>query len=351
MKKILVLAYLRNNLGDDLFVNELLKRYPNNMFYINTIDSSFAKPFEKHTNSVINIIKDETFNNIHFEDYDCCVYIGGSIFMEGGHVYNLDEGCFKFIHDGKLKNKPFFYISSNYGPYQTDNYFKLSQKTFNVCKDLCFRDMYSYKLFKDIPSVRYAPDAAFTYIPSNIPIKPNTVGISLIDLSIRDEFKNKEKEHIEFLHKNISSYLQQNKKIYLFSFCKHEGDENAIKKLYTTFTKDFQNENISVVKYINNIDKFLNIYQQMEYMICERFHSLVLSYLFKHNFFVISYSQKIDNIIEELNLCNNHLKFKDISNTSTIDLDNFNKVDKNNLQSIITNAQNQFSALDNFLTN
>ena len=37
MKKILVLAYLRNNLGDDLFVEQLINRYPDTKFFIRVI--------------------------------------------------------------------------------------------------------------------------------------------------------------------------------------------------------------------------------------------------------------------------------------------------------------------------
>ena len=41
------MAYLRNNLGDDLFVSELINRYPNVKFYIEVIDLKYAKAFEK----------------------------------------------------------------------------------------------------------------------------------------------------------------------------------------------------------------------------------------------------------------------------------------------------------------
>ena len=349
MKKILVFAYLRNNLGDDLFVCELLRRYSNTEFHIRVIDSSFGKPFLKYSNAIIEIVDNETFNNINLSDYDGFVYIGGSIFMEGGHVYNLDKGCYKFIESTKNQNTPFFYISSNYGPYQTDDYFNLSRKTFNICKDLCFRDKYSYELFKDIPNIRYAPDVAFTYTPSNLSTIKNTIGISLIDLEIRDNLKQKESEYINFINNNISLYLQQNKKVYLFSFCAHENDEIAIEKIYKIRKDDVENGNITVVKYKDDVDKFISIYQNMEYMICERFHSLVLSYVFGQKFYVISYSKKIDNIILELGLCEDFLEFENLTDDTILNLNTFNTVNYNNLQNIKNTAQNQFKALDLFL--
>lgn len=193
MKKILMFAYLRNNLGDDLFVKELLQRYPNTEFYIRVLKEEYAKPFKDLPNAIILKVNTEDFTNLSVEEYDGYIYIGGSIFMEGGKVYNLDEGTYSFLKKCKEKKKPFFYISSNYGPYQTQEYFKLSQKVFASCADICFRDKYSYNLFKEIETVRYAPDLIFSYNLKNCPKIKNTIGISLIDLEIRNDIKEKEK--------------------------------------------------------------------------------------------------------------------------------------------------------------
>lgn len=349
MKKILVFAYLRNNLGDDIFVNELVKRYPNNKFFINVLKEEYGKPFKKYDNAVIQTVEIENFEEIEINQYDGFVYIGGSIFMEGGKVYNLDEGCYQFIKKCKELDKPFFYISSNYGPYKTEEYFELSKRTFETCKDLCFRDKYSYKLFQEIASVRYAPDAAFTYNAGELKKKKDTVGINLIDLNIRDSLREKEEEYIEFINNNITTYLGEGKKVYLFSFCKHEGDEDIIKKIYNMRKSDFDNKKIQVIKYKGDIEEFINQYKQMEYMICERFHSLILSYVFKQKFFVISYSKKIDNIIEELQLCKEYISFEKIKKEKIIDLKDFNCVDVKKLDNLKKDAEKQFEKLDLFM--
>lgn len=349
MKKILVFAYLRNNLGDDIFVNELVKRYPNDKFFVNVLEEEYGKPFEKYDNAFIQKVEKENFDEIEINEYEGFVYIGGSIFMEGGKVYNLDEGCFEFIKKCKKIGKPFFYISSNYGPYKTEEYFALSKRTFQTCEDLCFRDKYSYGLFKEIPSVRYAPDAAFTYKAEEVKKKKDTVGINLIDLNIRDSLKEKEEEYIEFINNNITTYLEEGKKVYLYSFCKHEGDEDIIEKLYNTRRKDFDENKIQVIKYKDNIEEFINTYKQMEYMICGRFHSLILSYVFDQKFFVISYSKKIDNIIEELQLCKEYMTFEEINKEKIIDLESFNFVDVKKLENLRRDAERQFEKLDLFM--
>ena len=349
MKKIFVMAYLRNNLGDDMFVMELLNRYPDVEFYVEVVDMKYAKALEKENNVKIIINENETFEKIDINQYDGYVYIGGSIFMEGGKVYNLDEGCLEFVKKCKILNKPFYYISSNYGPYQTEKYFNLSKETFKQCTDLCFRDQYSYNLFKDISTVRYAPDVLFSYEIEECKKEKNTIGISIIDLEIRENLRHKEDEYIQFLFNNINLYLKNEKNIYLFSFCNDEGDEKAIQKILNKFKNSDYKNRITVVRYNENIEEFLAIYKKMEYMICQRFHSLVLSYICNQKFYVISYSQKICNIIKELNLCDKYIKLEEITAQKTIALEDFYDVKEENLEGIKKKSLEQFRELDKFL--
>ena len=87
----------------------------------------------------------------------------------------------------------------------------------------------------------------------------------------------------------------------------------------------------------------------MEYMICQRFHSLVLSYICKQKFYVISYSKKIDNIIEELNLCNEFIRMEEINSNKIIRENLFFNVEEQGLKNIKENAMKQFEKLDEFL--
>ena len=349
MKKIFVMAYLRNNLGDDMFVMELLNRYPDVEFYVEVVELKYAKALEKKNNVKIIINENETFEKIDINQYDGYVYIGGSIFMEGGKVYNLDEGCLEFVKKCKILNKPFYYISSNYGPYQTEKYFNLSKETFKQCTDLCFRDQYSYNLFKYISAVRYAPDVLFSYEIAECKKEKDTIGISIIDLEIRENLRHKEDEYIQFLFNNINLYLQEGKKIYLFSFCNDEGDEKAIQKILNKFKDSDYKNRIIVVRYNENIEEFLAIYKKMEYMICQRFHSLVLSYICCQKFYAISYSKKICNIIKELNLCDKYIKLEEITAQKIITLEDFYDVEEENLREIKKKSLEQFRELDKFL--
>ena len=162
MKKVFLMAYARKNLGDDIFIKMLLEKYPEIDFYMRIKEKEFLEKLVQYKNLKILIGEDtdEELYKMNEEEYDAYVYIGGSIFMEGGKVYNLSEKFFDFVNRCKNKNIPFCYISCNYGPYQTKEYFELSKRNFATCSDICFRDKYSYNLFKDIDNVRYAPDFA-----------------------------------------------------------------------------------------------------------------------------------------------------------------------------------------------
>lgn len=59
MKKIFIMAYLRNNLGDDLFVKELINRYPSEKFYINVIDLKYGEVFINDKNVEVKVEKEK----------------------------------------------------------------------------------------------------------------------------------------------------------------------------------------------------------------------------------------------------------------------------------------------------
>ena len=59
-------------------------------------------------------------------------------------------------------------------------------------------------------------------------------------------------------------------------------------------------------------------------MICSRFHSLILSYLLKQKLYILSYSDKIINVINDLNLIDSYHTFDELSELEFIKLDDFN---------------------------
>ena len=340
MKKVFIMAYARKNLGDDLFIKMLLEKYSNIDFFIKISDYNFLSVLDKYEN--LHVMKgndtDEELSKMNPEEYDAYVYIGGSIFMEDGKVYNLSPKFYDFVKSCKEKNIPFCYISSNYGPYQTKKYFELSRANFEACTDICFRDKYSYDLFKDIESVRYAPDFAFGYKMPKLPKIPNSIGISLINLDIREDLNKYSKEYLEFLKNNIIQYIKTGNTVYLYSFCRHEGDESTIDHVLEAF-KD--NPLVKDIRYDGDVDEFLSMYSKMEYMVCARFHAMILSCVARQKMLVMSYSKKIDNVVNDLELDLPILHFSDIKNDLRIGKEEFASVEEEKLLEIINSSKEQ----------
>lgn len=348
-KKVFIFAYARINVGDDLFIVTLLEKYKDVNFYIEVKRLEYAKAFEAYENITIIEKDQENFDNRIPEDYDGYIYVGGSIFMEGGKVYNLDEGCNYFMKQCHKKSIPFFYVSSNYGPYKTQKYFDLSRDTFKNCTDICFRDKYSYELFKDIPTVRYAPDLIFDIKVDNCDVTKDTIGISVIDMSIRNNLIQYESKYTNCMINNIIEYVKHGKDVYLFSFCKEENDEKAIENIIKQIPIQYK-EKVHKVYYNGNIKEYIKKYKSMEYMICCRFHAMILSVACRQKMYILSYSRKINNVVRDLSLVQKYMNIEDLEKNTVIDLKDFTAIDKNKLYEIKSIAKRQLEKIEEWIT-
>ena len=349
MKKVFLLAYPEVNLGDDIFVVMLLKRYPQVEFFINIPDVSKRVAFDGIMNiSFIEGVTDrKDYDSIDVREYDAFIYIGGSVFMENAWGLEDNTNINRLVLRAKELGKPFFYISSNFGPCITREYFDVSKSIISNCRDVCFRDKYSYELFSDVPSVRYEPDLILGYDVGNIECIRNSVGISVIGFDIREELAEFADKYYGVLENSIRNYIESGKSIVLFSFCKIECDEIGINILLSRFS-DEELTRIKVVKYDGDIDSFINEYKNVEYMICTRFHSMILSAVCCQKIYCVSYSKKIDNVANDLGF---DIVIKDIKNLDCdmINLEDFKKVDDEIREYCKSESEKQFEAFDRFI--
>lgn len=149
-------------------------------------------------------------------------------------------------------------------------------------------------------------------------------------------------------HKNNSykSFLCKNITVYLYSFCKAEGDEKTIDYILNKFSYDSR---IIPVRYDGNIENFIQIYGKMENFICTRFHSMVLSTLFGHKIHVLSYSSKTNNVIEDLQLALPITNIIEMDRTMQFAYSNFKNVDNKILANIIKNSFNQENGIKSLI--
>ena len=152
--KIYARAYLTENLGDDLFIKILTDRYKKHQFY------SISRGFKNYTKGNLKVYSNpilfDIIEEFKLEKYlsnkcDLAISIGGSMYMENE----------KYIKDYSFGKNKYYVLGSNFGPYKTQGYYNKVYDFFKNAEDVCFREEYSYNLFKDLPNVRYASDIVF----------------------------------------------------------------------------------------------------------------------------------------------------------------------------------------------
>ncbi len=352
-KKVLILGYFRKNVGDDLFIAMLLNRYKNIEFIIRIDKEFYFEPFKRYKNCTMEIntqdILDQDMSYI-----DACIYVGGSIFIEYANSLDYRKKFNQFLQNCKNDNIPFFYMSSNFGPYKTQEFFDSCCEAFSIIDGITFRDKNSYKLFENIENAKYVPDLVFgLHIRKGRKIK-NSVGISLVDLSlpVRGEKVNKiEPKYLNMLKNNIQKFIDEGKKVYIYSFCEREGDVETINKIETLLDDKYKGK-LNKILYTGKpgeLHTFIHQYSRMEKTICTRFHSLVLSLIFKQELFVVSYSNKLDNLLQDLNDDLNAVNINNNINKLILDDSSFKVVNESILNSFRSRAIEHFSFLDKSL--
>lgn len=159
-KNVLLLAYTKKNVGDDLFVSMLLYKYPNVDFTIRNIEENYDEPFKIYKNFK-NKIDEETVLTLDVTYYNAIIYIGGSVFSETEKNLKKQKNLAELAKKCKKNKIPFYYISSNFGPYKTEEYLEACKETYKNITGITFRDQTSYNMFKRIKSVKYASDMVY----------------------------------------------------------------------------------------------------------------------------------------------------------------------------------------------
>lgn len=348
MIKILVSAYLNSNLGDDLFVYYLVKRYPQCIFYF---DPEFNKRLAflkdlnnvKYSSNVRKIVR-KIFNKISkkylmcfIKQVDALVKIGGSIFIEyDGWEENWPQN----------ENKPFFVLGTNFGPYENDSFKSLVEKKLRQTCDCCFRDNKSYQLFSHLSNVRVASDILFGFKEYlNNKKKSKRIGINLISLENRKELSKYSKKYYEGIAR-LSDLLQKKGfEVCLVGFCVNEGDKDAI-----NIVSKLARIEVKSIIYDGELFEFLEAFQEFEYIVATRLHAMVLGWSMGKKVFPLVYSNKQINIMSDIS---ESIKYKNIiefceedAETIACIIENISVLD---VEKEKNNSNSQFLWLDKFV--
>ncbi len=298
--KIYMRAYLSENLGDDLFVKILTERYSKHKFY------SITCGFDKYKNNryyknlkiissnryIFRIIRKFNLEKIIANRLELVVIIGGSMYIEA----NEKDKDREFII-GKNKH---YIIGTNFGPCTTEEYLNRVKKSFDNAQDVCFRESYSYDLFKYINHVRFAPDIIFSLDTSNIKkIDSKKVIISVV-LCRRKSKIEYEESYEEKIIEMTKFFMNKGYEVTLMSFCKAEGDELAIQKILSKCDEELKSK-INTYFYRGNIEEALNVMADSEIIVGTRFHANIIGMILGKTVIPITYSKKTNNVLEDMN--------------------------------------------------
>ncbi|EKB05945.1 hypothetical protein HMPREF9711_00914 [Myroides odoratimimus CCUG 3837] len=374
-KRILLKAYCELNLGDDLFLKIILERYPLVQFYVIADPKRYVNYIKEYKNLVVidsslhTSILDRVFYrfNKYMPTYICDVYnqrffkkvlreyinlfdgfvmIGGSMFIENIHrKWQANISYYKFINK-TFVSKPTYFLGCNFGPFHNQLFLKNFKDIFENAEDVSFRDNYSFNLFQGL-NIRCNPDIVFSMNTSAVKVKnKNLVGFVLIDPRFKMFKEFDYDKYLSLFSDLIVEYKNKGFDIRLFSFCGKEGDDLVIMDLLSRIKLrgDFE---IDVVSYMGELRSFLESYQEAQKVYCGRFHSLILSMLYSQDVVPISYSKKMDNMLEDITFKGQILDLNFINNMNIEEL-----IDNNNsycINDVALLANNHFKKLDEFL--
>lgn len=363
MKKIFVDVYLAYNLGDDLFLDILSKKYPKAEFTVNYVGRDYDEFIAKYKNvkrrkytlldKVLQKLKiKDTLTNYKniAESHDAMIFIGGSIFRDESYHESLYIDRINMIDEFNKLDKPVFILGSNFGPYTREEFFKDYKEFFARCKDVCFRDTYSYNLFKDMKNVRYEPDIVFQLDLDRFKNseKKDIIGFSIIDVNHKDGLAQYENEYIKSHIKSIELLVSKGYRCCLMSFCEKEGDLKCINTILSRLSDNIKDK-VDIYEYKGNLEEAFNIISEFKLFIAARFHANIIAQLVNVPVLPVIYSNKTSNMLKDINL-----------DSIIISMENLNKLydDKilkssyenlRDIREISKNASKQFDKFSKFI--
>lgn len=364
MKRVFVHAYLAGNLGDDLFVYLLCRRYPTVQFRV-LADRSYCDAFREVPNLKVYCNDDKSikrwdrflertrhtdhgFWKMQIKFSDAVIHIGGSSFVQHSDDYSASLESDRTL---RRLGKRMYLIGSNFGPYTDDNYYRQYYQLFQEYDGICFRDHCSYKMFEKLNNVRMAPDVVFQLRKGLDKRRESEkkVLISVIDMEWRGgkySIREYMEPYEELIQKAAEFYLEKGYIVDFVSFCEGQGDERAIDRITARMEKYGQ---IRKHCYHNNLKEILALFSSTQVVIGTRFHSIILGWVYGKKVLPIVYDKKTQNVLDDLGYCN-YLKLEELSFCNPEDrLEKIHGLEDKVADQLARESEEQFWAVDDWL--
>jgi len=303
--KVYLKAYLRKNLGDDLFLEIITNRYPNTTFYGWGLGKYDNKQYlnlkikSGYRYIILNKLLEhitkgnKNLDSFYMKKYDKAILLGGSMFIQN------NDYIYPMFHKSVLKGKDYYILGVNFGPYKTESYKESVKEFISQAKDVCFREKSSYELFKEFKNTRYSSDIVYSLNTDNVQIKnEKKVVISVVDCN-KKFGKEKTKIYEEKIIELIRYFIKSKYEVVLMSFCKFQGDEIAVKRILKKCSID-EKKYIEKYYYRGNTKEALNVIANSEIVVGTRFHANVIGLLLGKTIIPIAYNNKTINMLNDI---------------------------------------------------
>ena len=294
-------GYICDNLGDDLLIALLVSKVPQVQWRV------YVGQQNRAMGRLETICVRQTFVRRMVEKLqrclfrrdsktakvDCYVSIGGSMYQEVEQWESIyaSRSC---ELNSLNKDAASFVINSNFGPYHSEEFIALYKRYFERFSDVCFRDAKSQLLFGK--TTRHAPDLLFSFPLPRYEGKGTIISVVDYSSSDRKPFMEAYENLILDIVKNAPHEAGM---VTFISFCKAEGDEVAISRLFGKMPPELR-EKCGEYYYRGDFDEAVQVISKSKYVIGGRFHSMVLGLASSKPTFTLAYSDKTTDEYEYL---------------------------------------------------
>lgn len=370
MIKLLVRGSISYNLGDDLFIRILADRYKHTQ--INVIAPKdyrsfcgcdnvlcIGSPLSAYKRLIIKIVgkfsrrlylfllkkQNFRFYRKHIKSSDAYIIIGGSMFKEARNsdiTFAVNESILEEIGAKKI-----FIIGANFGPYSSVDFLNSYRQYFHKFTDVCFRDKYSYDLFSDLDNVRMHKDVIFQYPICKIEKDEKSVGFVVVDFSQHPGLSKYISNYEKFILRTAMFYVSKHYNFTLISF--QENENKYLQSLRNKFYREQNMTRINILSYSGDVESFVSEYGKFHIVFATRFHSMILSFMYRQKVCPIIYNKKLMNYIKDLEYPGLYVTLDDLTDVSF----NYDEIEGMVVPSydFKLDSELQFQALDTYINN
>lgn len=296
---VLVEAFVDNNLGDDLMLELLVRRYPAHRFWaIGEVTFNHKKPYRDWENFFV--IAWATAREC-LDAFDAFLGIGGSLWQED-RLTNRQWPREVIIDRFSAAGKPCLMTGNSIGPILSADGAERFARLIARLDDLTVRDRASLLWVQQncaAAAVRLTADLVFD---AALPALNREAGVLGISVHRDPHAAQINAQHTADLTALIHAVEQEAKyqKIRLFGFNSGSENDAALIEQICSNMQPAPGLTLETVKYDGEIEPFLRAFGGCETIVAMRFHAVVLAVLYEIPFLPVIYHPKTSAFLDDI---------------------------------------------------